>query len=66
MPKPTCAVVGARPDRSTYGNKALRAHQMAGYEVYAVNVRGGPIRIGGALRGYNNRRVLSTIAFIQE
>lgn len=43
MPKPTCAVVGARADRSTYSNKALRAHQMAGYEVYPVNVRGGEV-----------------------
>ncbi len=43
MPKPTCAVVGARADRSKYSNKALRAHQMAGYEVFPVNVRGGEV-----------------------
>jgi predicted CoA-binding protein len=43
MPKPTCAVIGARDDRSTYSNKALRAHQMAGYEVFPVNPRGGVV-----------------------
>jgi predicted CoA-binding protein len=43
MPKLTCAVIGARSDRSKYSNKALRAHQMAGYEVFPVSVRGGEI-----------------------
>ena len=33
----TCAVIGASNDRRKFGNKSLRAHQMAGYEVYPVN-----------------------------
>ncbi|MBX6311993.1 MAG: CoA-binding protein [Isosphaeraceae bacterium] len=31
------AVVGASTDRSKFGNKAVRAYQEAGYEVYPVN-----------------------------
>jgi predicted CoA-binding protein len=31
------AVIGASPDRRKYGNKALRAFQRQGYEVFAVN-----------------------------
>lgn len=34
---PTVAVIGASNDRSKYGNKAVRAFQQRGYEVYPVN-----------------------------
>lgn len=37
MKKPAVAVVGASADPSKYGNKAVRAHRAAGYEVYPVN-----------------------------
>src|SRR5262245_10394895 len=37
MPKPRVAVVGASPDRRKYGNRSLRAHLAAGYEVYPIN-----------------------------
>lgn len=39
----TVAVVGASADRAKYGNKSVRAHQAAGYEVYPVNPKGGTI-----------------------
>jgi predicted CoA-binding protein len=35
--RPTVAVVGASRDRSKYGNRSLRAHLAAGYEVFPVN-----------------------------
>jgi uncharacterized protein len=41
--KPTVAILGASADRRKFGNKALRAHQRAGYEVFAVNPKGGQI-----------------------
>ena len=37
MPRPTVAILGASADRSKYGNKSLRAHARAGYEVFPVN-----------------------------
>ncbi|HRY28781.1 MAG TPA: CoA-binding protein [Elusimicrobiota bacterium] len=37
MRKKTVAVVGASADPSKYGNKAVRAHVKAGYDVYPVN-----------------------------
>ena len=43
MSKPTVAILGASADRSKYGNKSLRAHLRAGYEVYPVNPKGGSI-----------------------
>ena len=43
MSKPTVAIVGASADRAKYGNKSLRAHQAAGYEVYPINPKGGEI-----------------------
>jgi hypothetical protein len=43
MPKPTVAILGASPDRSKFGNKSLRAHTQAGYDVFAVNPKGGLI-----------------------
>ncbi len=43
MSKPTVAIVGASADRAKFGNKSLRAHAKAGYEVFAVNPKGGTI-----------------------
>ena len=43
MSKPTVAILGASADRSKFGNKSLRAHVKAGYEVYPVNPKGGRI-----------------------
>lgn len=37
MSAPTVAIIGASRDRSKFGNKSLRAHQAAGYEVYPIN-----------------------------
>jgi predicted CoA-binding protein len=34
---PTVAVIGASRDRGKYGNRSLRAHLAAGYEVFPVN-----------------------------
>jgi len=36
--KKTVAVVGASRQRSKFGNKSVRAHQEAGYEVFPVNM----------------------------
>lgn len=33
----TIAIVGASNDRSKFGNKAVRAYQQMGYDVYPVN-----------------------------
>jgi predicted CoA-binding protein len=35
----TVAVIGASNDRAKYGNKAVRAFKLQGYEVYPVNPR---------------------------
>lgn len=35
--KPTVAILGASASRDKFGNKSVRAHQHAGYEVYPVN-----------------------------
>jgi predicted CoA-binding protein len=43
MTKPTVAIIGASRDREKFGNKSVRAHLKAGYEVYPVNPRGGEI-----------------------
>ena len=43
MGKPTVAILGASADRSKFGNKSLRAHAKAGYDVFAVNPKGGTI-----------------------
>ena len=37
------AVVGASQDRSKFGNRIFRSLRGAGYEVYAVNPRGGEL-----------------------
>ena len=34
---PVAVVVGANPDRSKFGNKSVRAHLAAGYDVYPVH-----------------------------
>lgn len=43
MPRPTVAIVGASSDRSKFGNKSVRAHAQAGYDVFPVNPKGGSI-----------------------
>lgn len=43
MRKPTVAILGASADRAKFGNKSVRAHLKAGYEVYPVNPSGGRI-----------------------
>ena len=43
MAGPTVAILGASADRSKFGNKSVRAHVHAGYEVYPVNPKGGTI-----------------------
>ncbi len=43
MSRPTIAILGASPDRSKFGNKAVRAYLQQGYDVYPVNPRGGQI-----------------------
>lgn len=35
--KPTVAVIGASPDRRKFGNKAVRAFALAGYDVFPIN-----------------------------
>ncbi len=37
MSQPTVVILGASTDRGKFGNKSVRAHQQAGYEVYPVN-----------------------------
>jgi predicted CoA-binding protein len=41
--KPTVAILGASADRAKFGNKSVRAHLKAGYEVYPINPSGGEI-----------------------
>jgi len=43
MSNPTVAIVGASADPAKFGNRAVRAHLAAGYDVYPVNPRGGQI-----------------------
>jgi uncharacterized protein len=43
VPKPTVAILGASADRAKFGNKSVRAHLKAGYEVYPINPSGGRI-----------------------
>jgi predicted CoA-binding protein len=47
--RPTIAILGASNDRAKYGNKAVRAFQKQGWDVYPVNPR--EIEIEG-IRGY--------------
>jgi uncharacterized protein len=37
--KPTVAIVGASTDRAKFGNKAVRAFALRGYEVFPINPR---------------------------
>ena len=37
MGRPTVAILGASVDRSKYGNKSLRAHVRAGFEVFPIH-----------------------------
>jgi predicted CoA-binding protein len=37
MNKPTAVIIGASRDRRKYGNKSVRAHVAAGFDVYPVN-----------------------------
>jgi predicted CoA-binding protein len=37
MSAPAVVILGASRDRSKFGNKSVRAHQQAGYEVFPVN-----------------------------
>lgn len=43
MTKRTVAILGASADRGKFGNKSVRAHAQAGYEVFPVNPKGGQI-----------------------
>jgi uncharacterized protein len=43
VPKPTVAILGASADRAKFGNKSVRAHLRAGYDVYPINPSGGEI-----------------------
>jgi predicted CoA-binding protein len=43
MSKLTVAILGASADRAKFGNKSVRAHRQAGYDVYPVNPKGGTI-----------------------
>ena len=43
MPPPAIAILGASPDRAKFGNKAVRAYQQRGYDVFPVNPKGGQI-----------------------
>jgi predicted CoA-binding protein len=43
MPKPTVAVLGASSDRRKFGNKAVRAHLLQGYDVYPINPKADEI-----------------------
>ncbi len=37
----TVAIIGASPDRTKFGNRAVRAYRRRGWEVFPVNPRGG-------------------------
>ena len=37
MSRPTIAVVGASSDRAKFGNKAVRAYVLKGYDVYPIH-----------------------------
>jgi len=43
MTKRSVAILGASADRGKFGNKSVRAHAQAGYEVFPVNPKGGQI-----------------------
>ena len=43
MSKPAVAILGASSDPSKFGNKSVRAHAKAGFEVFPINPKGGEI-----------------------
>ena len=43
MPQKTCAIIGDVLNPAKWANKSMRAHQMAGYQVFPVNPSGGEI-----------------------
>jgi predicted CoA-binding protein len=43
MSKPVAVILGASADRSKFGNKSVRAHLRAGYDVIPVNPKTGVI-----------------------
>jgi predicted CoA-binding protein len=50
---PTVAILGASRDRSKYGNKSVRAHARAGWQVFPINPRADEIE---GLRAYHSLR----------
>lgn len=53
MAKPTVAIIGASTDRRKFGNKSVRAHLAAGFEVFPVHPTVTEIE---GLRVYQNAR----------
>lgn len=53
----TVAIVGASADRSKYGNKSVRAHAKAGWEVYPVNPKADEIE---GLKAYPDVKSIPT------
>jgi hypothetical protein len=51
--KKTVAIIGASADRSKYGNKAVRAYQSQGWDVYPINLHEDEIE---GLRVYRSVR----------
>lgn len=43
QPRPSAAIFGASADRTKFGNKAVRAYEDAGYDVWPVNPKGDTI-----------------------
>src|SRR5580698_4643087 len=43
MSHPSVAILGASTDRAKFGNKSVRAHLSAGYDVYPVNPKASSI-----------------------
>jgi predicted CoA-binding protein len=43
MNQPSVAIIGASRDRRKFGNKSVRAHLAAGYDVYPVNPHAGQV-----------------------
>jgi predicted CoA-binding protein len=43
MPQPTVAILGASRQREKYGNKSVRAHRAAGFQVFPVNPKADEI-----------------------
>jgi uncharacterized protein len=43
MSNPTVAILGASTDRAKFGNKSVRAHLRAGYDVFPVNPKADSI-----------------------